>query len=189
MVVDNMAWTADDVEKLAAQVGDALQQGAGAAARPLFRPLLALLVAGRPVDTVTVKALLNVALTEVRDVAYRFCRIPECPTVYYAAHGGQTFDEPALRERVHQKHRADDAVFVCYCFRRTLGSIRAELRETGRSTAVVRITAGINAGRCACEIRNPQGTCCLGNVRAVVERVKALTAAARARPATVGAGG
>jgi hypothetical protein len=28
------------------------------------------------------------------------------------------------------------------------------------------IKAGIKAGQCACDLRNPQGTCCLGNVRA-----------------------
>lgn len=129
--------------------------------------------AGRPVDPLTVKALLNVPLTDVRDVPYRFCRTAECSTVYYAVDGQQTFDEAALRERVHQKHLTQDAVFVCYCFRHTPGSIRAELRETGRSTVAERITAGIKAGQCACEIRNPQGTCCLGNVQAVVKRARA----------------
>ena len=130
-------------------------------------------------DTITVKALLKVPLTDVRDVPYRFCRTPECPTVYYATDAGQTFEEVALRERVHQKHPTDEAVFICYCFRHTPGSIRAELRETGRSTAVARITAGITAGQCACEIRNPQGTCCLGNMQTAVKRIKSERTPAR----------
>ena len=126
---------------------------------------------GRPVDTITVKALLAVPLTELRAGEYRFCRTVECPTVYYAAGGEQTFAENALRERVHQKHLLDDAVFVCYCFRHTPESIKEEVRATGRSTVVQRVTAGIQEEQCACEIRNPQGSCCLGNVRAVVKRV------------------
>jgi len=132
------------------------------------------------VDTITVKALLSVPLTEVRDVPYRFCRTPDCPTVYYAAGSTgetQTFDEAALRERVHQKHPTDDDVFVCYCFRHTPSTIRAELLQTGRSTVVERITAGIDADQCACDIRNPQGTCCLGNVRTVVKRIVESTGA------------
>lgn len=30
------------------------------------------------------------------------------------------------------------------------------------------ITAGIRAGQCACDLRNPQGICCLGNVRRLI---------------------
>jgi hypothetical protein len=128
------------------------------------------------VDAITVKALLAIPLTELRAGEYRFCRTAECPTVYYRASGGQTFGEDSLRERVHQKHPTDDAVFVCYCFRHTPGSIREEVRAMGRSTVVPRATAGIQADQCACEVRNPQGSCCLGNVRAVVKRVEAAQA-------------
>ena len=126
--------------------------------------------AGKSVDIQTVKALLALPLTELRATRYRFCRTADCPTVYFAEEDGQTFEEPALRELVHQKHPEADDVFVCYCFRHTPGSIRSEIESTGRSTVVVAITAGIQAGQCACEIRNPQGSCCLGNVRAAVAR-------------------
>ena len=81
--------------------------------------------------------------------------------------------ENLLRERVYQKHPIDDDVLVCYCFRHTVGGIRAEMAATGSSTVIERITASIQAGQCACDIRNPQGECCLGNVREVVRRVKA----------------
>ncbi len=126
---------------------------------------------GKIVDALTVKALLAIPLTEVRSTEYRFCRTPGCPTVYYSPDGSLQFGEEALRERVHQKHAQDDDVFVCYCFRQTPGSIRAELSETGRSTVVEAITEGIQAGQCACDIRNPQGSCCLGNVRALIARL------------------
>ena len=127
---------------------------------------------GKRVDTLTLKALLAVPLTEVRTAEYRFCRTPDCPTVYYSVDGQQQFGEDALRERVHQKHLTADDVFVCYCFRHTPGGIEAELVATGHSSVVAAITAGIQAGQCACDIRNPQGSCCLGNVRAVVQRIE-----------------
>ena len=75
-------------------------------------------------------------------------------------------------ERVYQKHPDDDDVLVCYCFRHTVGSIRAELLATGTSAVVDAVTTGIQAGQCACDIRNPQGTCCLGNVVALVTRLR-----------------
>ncbi|MCI0776583.1 MAG: hypothetical protein J4N95_00250 [Chloroflexi bacterium] len=125
---------------------------------------------GKTIDTLTLKAMLVHSLTELREVDYRFCRTSECSVVYYSADGEQQFLERDLRETVHNKHPDDDGVFVCYCFRHTPQSIKRELAETGRSTVVASITAGIQAGQCACDIRNPQGDCCLGNVHAVVER-------------------
>ena len=126
---------------------------------------------GRPVDTLILKSCLAVPLTELRATDYHFCREPDCPTVYYAVDGSQVFDEAALRERVYQKHPDDDDIMICYCFQHTIGSIRAELVATGSSTVVEAITAGIQANKCACDIRNPQGACCLGNVHRLVARL------------------
>jgi hypothetical protein len=36
-----------------------------------------------------------------------------------------------------------------------------------------RVREHIAAKRCACDIRNPRGTCCLGDVDAAVKRVQA----------------
>ena len=127
---------------------------------------------GKPIDILTLKALLAVPLTVLSAVEYAFCRTPDCPTVYYSLDGQQQFGEDALRERVHQKHQTADDVFVCYCFRHSPGSIRAELLATGNSSTIATVTAGIQAGQCACDIRNPQGSCCLGNVRATVQRTE-----------------
>jgi hypothetical protein len=129
---------------------------------------------GKAVDTATLKALLSVSLTEVRPVAYFFCRTAACPTVYFAGAGDQRFTEASLRERIYQKHPQDDDAFVCYCFRHTPATIKFELTHTGRTGVIEAITAGIQAGKCACDIRNPQGSCCLGNVRAVVQRLARL---------------
>ncbi len=129
--------------------------------------------AGKVVGLHTLRALLAVPLTELKATEYAFCRTPDCPTVYYSLDGQQQFEEDALRERVHQKHPTADDVFVCYCFRHSPGSIRAELLATGHSTVVETVTAGIQAGQCACDIRNPQGSCCLGTVRAAVQWIEA----------------
>jgi len=127
---------------------------------------------GKSVDSLTVKAMLSVSLAEVRDTPYRFCRTADCEVVYFAADGGQTFTRAQVREAVYQKEPHNPDVFVCYCFRHSPASIRAELLRTGRSTAIEQINAGIEAGQCACDIRNPQGSCCLGNVTQVVKQIE-----------------
>lgn len=127
---------------------------------------------GRAVNTQTIKAMLAVSLTTLRASSYHFCHTPDCPVVYFATDGQQIFRKHDLRERVYQKHESNDAVWVCYCFRHSLDTIRADLATTGVSTVVDQIKAGIAAEQCACDIRNPQGDCCLGNVLALLKRLK-----------------
>lgn len=126
---------------------------------------------GKSVDTQTVKAMLDVSLRDLASPAYRFCRTESCQVVYFGERG-EVYTEDDLRERVHQKHPDAADVFVCYCFRHTPGSIQRELLLSGASTVVAQVNAGIQAGQCACEIRNPQGSCCLGNVTAAVKRAQ-----------------
>lgn len=118
------------------------------------------------------KALLTErALARLTPGEYRFCPDSGCPVVYFSACGGR-FDTGDLRVGVWQK-RPDGARVVCYCFGETDASIRAEIEATGRSRAAERIRAHIAAGLCACDLRNPRGVCCLGDVIAAVARAHA----------------
>jgi hypothetical protein len=126
---------------------------------------------GKAVVLETVKAMLAISLEAVQVTSYHFCATATCPVVYFAMDSQQVFLETELRERVHQKAPLADDVFVCYCFRYTPQSLRAEIAALGHSTAVQAIHVGIQSGRCACEIRNPQGSCCLGNVKAVLHQI------------------
>jgi hypothetical protein len=130
---------------------------------------------GKRVDTITLKALLALPLTFISASDYRFCRDPQCPTVYYSADGSQLFTEADLREKVYQKHPEDNSVFVCYCFRHTLGDIRRSVGPPAAASVIDAINKGIQADKCACDIRNPQGSCCLGNVRILVKESGAAT--------------
>ena len=47
--------------------------------------------------------------------------------------------------------------------------IRAEIDAKGKSEAVQQITELVKAEKCFCEVTNPQGSCCLGNVSKVVK--------------------
>jgi Zinc binding domain len=118
---------------------------------------------GKVVERQTVKALLTEsALQRLTPGDYRFCPDTDCHVVYFSDDGAQ-FATVDVRVGVWQK-RPFGARQVCYCFGESETSIRAEIEATGGSAAVSRIREHIAAGRCACEIRNPRGACCLGDV-------------------------
>lgn len=126
---------------------------------------------GKPVESLTVKALLTeAALARYEHAAYRFCPDAACPIVYFAE-AGPAFTTDDVRERVWQKEPPGRRTF-CYCFGENEADIIREIERTGQSAAVPRVRAHIAAQRCACEVRNPQGTCCLGDLSAAVERLQ-----------------
>ncbi len=57
--------------------------------------------------------------------------------------------------------------------------MRNQIERTGTSEAVARVRAHIKAQRCACEVRNPRGACCLGDVIDATKRVAAAAAVER----------
>ena len=125
----------------------------------------------KPVESLTVKALLtDAALTRYEHAAYRFCPDAACAVVYFAE-TGPAFTKDDVRERVWQKEPAGDRT-LCYCFGENEADITREIERTGRPAAVQRVRAHIAAQRCACEVRNPRGACCLGDLVAAVDRLQ-----------------
>jgi hypothetical protein len=130
---------------------------------------------GKSVDGATVKSMLSVSLNQIKNSPFYFCQNRDCSTVYFSEDGLQTFGRDEVRERVYQKEPDADDVSVCYCFQHTVGEIRTASPE-GQAAILDDINAGIKAGQCACDLRNPQGACCLGNVRSVIKRAEISTA-------------
>lgn len=113
-------------------------------------------------------------LETVETGSFNFCRTPACDAVYFND-SGVVFSKADVRQRIGLKE-TEDSVPICYCFGFTQAMAVEEIRATGKCTIPQRITAEVKAGNCACEIRNPQGSCCLGNVNAAVKRVMRLMA-------------
>jgi hypothetical protein len=114
------------------------------------------------VEEITPKALLRPeALARVEASEHHLCPSPGCPVVYFGK--GEAFRREDLAAPVFQKE-APGRRIVCYCFGIGEETILREFEAAGRSPSADRIKALVQAGRCACEVRNPQGTCCLGNV-------------------------
>ncbi len=109
-------------------------------------------------------------LRDIRNVQYYFCTDPHCPVVYFSNEQAPHFLVQDVAVKVLAKDAGDD-VNVCYCFDWTRGRIKDEIQQTGKSTASFEIAREIKAGNCACEIKNPKGECCLGDVNTYVKRV------------------
>jgi hypothetical protein len=125
---------------------------------------------GIPVKLLTVKALLSpTALERLNRVAHRFCPDATCEVVYFDELGNW-YGKHEIRVSVWQKEPFG-ARTICYCFGESEGSICTEVTAEGSSAAANRVRAHIAAGRCACQVRNPKGSCCLGDITAAVSRV------------------
>jgi hypothetical protein len=123
---------------------------------------------GKPVEGQTVKAMLSVTLREIKNTEYLFCKTETCPIVYFSVNGLQTFSTSQVREKVFQKEPVNKDVKVCYCFQHTVGTIQNATADEHK-IIIENINTGIKVNQCACDLRNPQGSCCLGNVRSLIK--------------------
>ena len=129
---------------------------------------------GEPVKPVTLRSLLQPhLLQQVREEVYHFCASPECQVVYYSTDGVQSFARGDLTVRVGVKEVGAPRP-LCYCFDHSAENLREDLAENGRSTILESIKAEVKAGHCRCEVTNPSGGCCLGDV---IKETKAIGAA------------
>lgn len=136
---------------------------------------------GAAVQLQTVKALLTeTALGRVQLTHYRFCGNPACSVVYFGD-ADDCFHRHDLRAPVWHKEPFG-ARLLCYCFGVTESDICAEVLEHGHSTVAGRIREHITAQRCACDIRNPRGACCLGDVVAAVKRIESAMLGGKEEP-------
>lgn len=109
-------------------------------------------------------------LGEVRNVQYYYCTDRACNVVYFSNENAPSFTIEDVKVKVFTKDKDDD-VNVCYCFDWTRLRIKEQIRTAGKSTAAVEIAREVKAGRCECDIKNPKGECCLGDVNQVVKEV------------------
>jgi len=101
---------------------------------------------------------------------HRFCATPGCPVAWFSEAG--RIPVSASRVRIGQKETAPDRP-LCYCFGHAASDVVAEVRATGSSTIPARIAERCRRGEDRCELTNPQGSCCLGDVRAVLKQAQA----------------
>ena len=131
---------------------------------------------GEKVDLQTVKALLREhPLRRISTLVHHFCPDPACEVVYFDA-AGAVYLMADIRASVWQKEPFGRRM-ICYCFDENEAAMLAECEQSGTTDAAARVRAHIAARRCACEVRNPRGVCCLGDVMTTADRVKEMIAA------------
>lgn len=118
---------------------------------------------GRPVPEDTVKIFLRGPALEARNEAvHRFCPTPDCPVVYFGFK--ESFTRGEVTVPVYQKEPPGNSLF-CYCFEIPEEAVLKELSRTGSPPLLQKIATLVKAGKCACQLKNPSGSCCLGSVK------------------------
>ena len=75
-----------------------------------------------------------------------------------------------LSEALPRQGCSPDAM-VCYCFLYRRSDLEREIVTVGEAQISARIATEIKTGNCACEVRNPTGRCCLGDVHKVSQEL------------------
>lgn len=118
----------------------------------------------KKLELLTVRSLVRRLPLEMPSTQYYFCEAANCDVVYFPSNPkAPIFRRADLLVRVGAKE-SDDLIAACYCFGFTQRDVQDEVAETGKSTILERIKAEVQAGRCACEVKNPSGRCCLGDI-------------------------
>jgi hypothetical protein len=141
----------------------------GSLVAPAIAPCPVNAARSKQVDVLTVKSLIRRLPLGMPNTQYYFCEAQNCDVVYSPLEShAPIFRRGDLLVRVGVKEAADP-IPVCYCFGFTGMDIEREIAETGVSTVGERITAEVKAGKCACEMKNPSGKCCLGNLMRITQ--------------------
>ena len=100
---------------------------------------------------------------------FYYCKTPSCKTVYFR--DATILTQEAMKVVVGLKEGASPAT-MCYCFGWSKEKIKAELEATGETRALADIKAKMENPGCSCEILNPSGGCCLGDVTKAIKEIK-----------------
>lgn len=120
----------------------------------------------KPVAWSTVAAL--AAGSVPRRQYFWLCEDSDCDVVYFGEEG-TLLGTSDVRVIPSFKGSPSQNDLVCYCFLYRRQDIEDELKASGDTTIFDRITAEVKAENCACEVRNPSGQCCLGDVRKAIK--------------------
>ena len=102
---------------------------------------------------------------------YYFCNGSDCDVVYVSALGDHIITKDMLNVRVGIKE-TEDPVPVCYCFGYARKDIEDDIRLKGQTDIQTIITGRVRAGECRCEVTNPSGGCCLGEVAKAIKKAR-----------------
>src|SRR5713101_5397460 len=124
---------------------------------------------GKPVAVLTVKSLVRDHTHVPALASYSFCRTVGCEVVYFSDQA--VFTKRDVKVRVGIKETADP-IPLCYCFDYSREDICQDIEAAGKTSVLDEIKAEVQGGFCACEVKNPSGTCCLGDITRAIQEAK-----------------
>jgi NAD(P)H-nitrite reductase large subunit len=66
----------------------------------------------------------------------------------------------------------EDPIPLCYCFNFDRKAVWDAIRSKGTTDIPRIVTRRIKAGECRCEVTNPRGSCCLGDIYRAVQQAE-----------------
>lgn len=119
----------------------------------------------KSVEPVTIRSLVREEALEGLSTSegFRFCAAGDCGVAYSQAITGETIGVDDVSVEIFQKSKNPDRL-VCYCFGHSVSDVEADATERA---ILADVEDKCRQGLDRCEIENPQGRCCLSNVREV----------------------
>lgn len=127
----------------------------------------------RSVDSITLRSLLKSEAQERTQSldGYHFCSNPRCALVYLNPSDAITYSEEDLIVPFWNTGTTSSRL-VCYCFGVAVRDLLEEVANVGQSEIAASILSRCRNHEERCQERNPQGHCCLGNIKRVVFEAK-----------------
>ena len=123
------------------------------------------------VKLITLKSMLKPSALETLNAKenHYFCSTKDCDVVYFDSNN-KVYLVSDIKVAVHQK---DDSPItpICYCFDWTKEKIKEYVEKGLTPNPVEHIRENIKENRCGCDVNNPQGSCCLGNVTSYIKEL------------------
>jgi hypothetical protein len=94
---------------------------------------------------------------------FYFCKTSSCKVIYFRKE--LIFKDKHLTKEIGLKDWTNPST-VCYCFNWTVEKIQKDI-----SCVISDIKSQMNTDKCACEISNPSGSCCLKDVKEVIRKL------------------
>ena len=129
---------------------------------------------GIAVKPITIESLLTDEAKDrvSRTHGFRFVPTQTCEVSYFHPETQEQLLLRDVRVRIGQKEKEAPHP-ICYCFNHTVEEIEAEVAKTGTSKIPDEIAEKCRQGLHRCAQTNPQGSCCLGDVRRVLKAAQA----------------
>lgn len=116
------------------------------------------------VKLITLKSLLKPTSLETLNAKenHYFCSTEDCDVVYFDTNN-KKYLVSDIKVSIHQKDNSVSTP-ICYCFDWTKEKVKEYVEKGLLTKPVEHIRQNIKENRCGCEVNNPQGSCCLGNI-------------------------